>query len=94
VSRKADGMNVQRCTCGFTEADGDDETTEDHLLRMFTAEDDRGADGLVHLEGNPKLTCLCGVSASTAAELDSHFLEVFVPVGRTDFGGIEHEMTV
>jgi hypothetical protein len=79
-----------RCTCGFTEANGDDETIEDHLLRVFTPADDKGADGRVHLEGGLKRACLCGARASTAAELDAHFLEMFVPAGRVDAGGVEH----
>jgi hypothetical protein len=68
---------AHRCTCGFTEADEDDETIGDHLLRVFTPAGDKGADGRVHLEGNPGLACLCGFKASTAGELDSHFLDMF-----------------
>jgi hypothetical protein len=83
-------MTVRRCKCGFTEANEDDETIGDHLLQVFTPEDDKGADGQVHLEGNPQLTCLCGYRASTAGELDSHFLETFVPADRMDAGGVEH----
>jgi hypothetical protein len=81
-SRKVDGMTVQRCMCGFTEADGDDETIRDHLLRVFTPEDGKGADGRVHLEGNPGLTCLCGFTADATGELDSHFLDMFAPANR------------
>src|SRR6185437_2741028 len=75
ASRKANGMTAQRCTCGFTEANADDETIVDHLLRVFTPDDDKGADGQVHLEGNRELACLCGFRAGTTGELDSHFLE-------------------
>jgi hypothetical protein len=83
-------MTAQRCICGFTEADADDETIADHLLLVFAPEDDKGADGQVHLEGDPGLTCLCGFSASSAGELDSHFLEMFIPADRLDVSGIEH----
>jgi len=86
-------MTAQRCTCGFTEATGDDETIGDHFLQVFTPEDEKGADGQAHLEGDPVLTCLCGFKASTTAELDSHFLEVFIPAERLDSGGVEHKVT-
>jgi hypothetical protein len=85
-------MTAQRCTCGFTESNGDDEAIGDHLLRVFTLEDDTGTDGRVHLEGNPELTCLCGFRADTAEELDSHFLEMYIPADRMDSGGVEHKM--
>ena len=84
-------MSIHRCTCGFTEADGDDETIGDHFLRVFAPEDDKGVDGQVHLEGDPGLTCLCGLRASTAGELDSHFQEMFVPEDRVDSSGVEHQ---
>lgn len=86
-------MTAQRCTCGFTESNGDDETIGDHLLRVFTPEDDKGADGQVHLEGDTGLTCLCGFRAHAAGELDSHFLEMFIPADRVDSGGVEHKAT-
>ena len=86
-------MTAQRCTCGFTEANEDDETMEDHLLRMFTPEDDKGADGQVHMEGEPGLTCLCGFRGCTARELDSHVLEMFAPASRVDSAGVEHKVT-
>jgi hypothetical protein len=83
-------MPGARCSCGYNEATGDDETIEDHLLWVFTPEDDKGTDGQVHLEGEAKLACLCGLRASTAGKLDSHFLEVFIPANRVDSGGVEH----
>jgi hypothetical protein len=85
-------MTAQRCTCGFTEANADDETIVDHLLRVFTPDDDKGADGQVHLEGNRELACLCGFRAGTTGELDSHFLEMFFPADRVDPGGVEHKV--
>jgi hypothetical protein len=87
---KGNDMADARCTCGFIEADDGNETIDDHLLAVFTPEDDKGPDGQVHLEGNPRLTCLCGFSASSAGELDSHFLEIFAPADRLDSGGVEH----
>ena len=83
-------MAITRCSCGFAEANGDDETMGDHLLWVFTPEGDKGTDGRVHLEGNPGLACLCGFRARTPAELDSHFLGMFVRAGRVDAGGVEH----
>jgi hypothetical protein len=88
--RKAPEMAHARCTCGFTEAEGMHETIGDHLLEVFAPEDDKGADGQAHFEGDPALTCRCGFRASTIAELDSHFLEMFVPAGRVGPGGVEH----
>ena len=86
-------MTAQRCTCGFTEADEVDETVVDHLLWVFTPQGDTGADGRVHLEGTSELTCLCGFRAGMAEELDSHFLEMFIPVDRMDSGGVRREVT-
>ena len=86
-------MADERCSCGFTEVAGVDETMGDHLRAVFTPEDDTGADGQVHLEGNPELTCLCRFKAGTAGELDSHFLEKFRPADRVDSDGIEHTVT-
>jgi hypothetical protein len=37
-----------RCSCGFTEAGGVDETITDHLLEMFTPVDRVDADGVEH----------------------------------------------
>jgi hypothetical protein len=82
-----------RCSCGFTEPEGADETISDHLLEVFPPEDDKGADGRVHLEGDPGLTCLCGFKAGATGELDSHFLDMFAPANRVDPGGIEHTVT-
>jgi hypothetical protein len=90
VRMKGNNVADVRCTCGFTEANGDDETLADHLLWVFTPEDDKDAGVQVHLEGDRELTCLCGFRASKTGELDSHFLEMFVPVDRVDSGGVEH----
>jgi hypothetical protein len=40
---KGQPMINARCSCGFTEAEGDDETSGDHLQRVFTPEDDKGS---------------------------------------------------
>jgi hypothetical protein len=60
---------------------------------VFTPEDDKGADEQVHLEGDPALACLCGFRASMTGELDSHFLEMFIPADKMDSDGIEHKVT-
>lgn len=90
VRKKGNNVADARCSRGVTEANGDDETIGDHLLRVFAPDDDKGADGRVHLEGGPGPTCLCGLIAGAAGELDSHFLEMFIPAGRVDAGGVEH----
>ena len=87
-------MTVQRCTCGFTESNQGDETIGDYLLRVFTPDDDKGTDGQVHLERDSGLTCLGGFRAIKAAELDSHFLEMFIPADQVDSSGVEHKAVV
>ena len=84
-------MTVQQCTCGFTEAAGADETIGDHLLEVFAPDDGRGPDGLVHLEGEQALLCLCGAGGS-AADLDAHFLAVFTPADSVGRDGNKHEV--
>ena len=85
-------MTTQRCTCGFTEANPEGETIADHLLRVFTPEDDKAPDGRIHLEGETSLACLCGFKASEPAELDSHFLQMFSPPDQLDPSGVEHKV--
>jgi hypothetical protein len=76
---KGSGMTLAQCVCGFTEDEAGDETISDHLFTVFAPEDDKGTDGRYHLEGEPDLTCVCGLAAATAAELDAHFLTLFTP---------------
>jgi hypothetical protein len=84
-------VSFAQCSCGFTEGADDDETIGDHLFRAFAPEDDKGPDGMIHVEGKPDLTCLCGIAASTAQELDSHFLAVFTPDDSIGPDGNRHE---
>jgi hypothetical protein len=79
-----------RCTCGFTEAPGADETLIDHLLEVFAPDDGNATDGLVHLEGATALFCLCGTGGSIEA-LDAHLLAVFTPADRIGQDGTRHE---
>jgi hypothetical protein len=65
------------CFCGFTATSA--ETLIDHLLEMFTPEDNKGSDGKAHEEGTPGLTCVCGLVAASPEELDHHFLHLFTP---------------
>jgi hypothetical protein len=81
-------MAGMRCSCGFTEAA--DEKIVDHLLEVFAPEDGRAADGLVHLEGEASLVCMCGAGGS-ASELDAHFLAMFTPADRMGRDGEKHE---
>jgi hypothetical protein len=85
-------MPTVECTCGFTETDGTDESIGDHLLEMFAPEDGRAADGLVHLEGEANLFCMCGAGGS-AQELDAHFLTVFTPADSIGRDGEKHQPT-
>ena len=80
-----------RCACGFTEADGVDETIGDHLLEMFAPDDPQGIDGQPHEEVMPDLRCTCGLAAATAKELDAHFLAVFTPADSIGRDGRQHE---
>jgi hypothetical protein len=79
-----------RCSCDFTEAG--DETLGDHLLEVFTTNDGRGNDGLLHEEADPALTCFCGFAAATAREMDEHFLAVFTPAGAVGPDGKVHQV--
>jgi hypothetical protein len=72
-------MDTAQCVCGFTEDEAGDQTLGDHLFEVFTPDDDLGSDGLVHLEGQRKLTCFCGLAAATSEELDAHLLALFTP---------------
>ncbi len=81
-------MADSRCSCGFRQSG--DETIGDHFLQVFTPEDDSGTDGLVHLEGEADLFCMCGAGGS-ANELDAHFLAVFTPADLIGRDGEKHE---
>jgi len=83
-------MPAGQCVCGFIEDESDNQTIADHLLEIFAPEDDKGTDGLVHLEGERNLTCLCGFAAATAEDLDAHFLAVFTPADAIGRDGKEH----
>jgi hypothetical protein len=81
-------MAGARCSCGFAEVVGVDETIGDHLREVFTPDDDTGPDGKVHLEGTG-LLCMCGTGGS-GERLDSHFLEVFRPADSAGRDGVAH----
>jgi hypothetical protein len=81
-------MMAVHCSCGFKELD--DEAITDHLHQVFTPEDSRGNDGLVHMEGD-RLTCVCGFTAITPEELDDHFLALFTPDDAIGRDGERHE---
>jgi hypothetical protein len=83
-------MTARQCACGFIEDEALDETIGDHLLEAFIPADDKGTDGLVHLEGEPDLTCLCGLAAATAEDLDAHLLALFTPDDRIGQDGKRH----
>jgi hypothetical protein len=85
------GKNMTaKCVCGFTEDEAGDFTIDDHLFEMFAPEDGRGANGRYHIEGEPDLTCWCGLAAGTAAELDAHFAAVFTPADAIGCDGKKH----
>jgi hypothetical protein len=81
-------MTPAQCMCGFTEAG--DEKISDHLFEVFAPEDGRAGDGLVHLEGEANLFCMCGVGG-TPSELDAHFLAIFTPADHIGRDGGRHE---
>ena len=83
-------MTGAQCVCGFVEDEAGDETIGDHLFEVFAPEDGRAADGLVHLEGETALFCMCGAGGS-ADELDAHFLAVFTPADLVSRDGRKHE---
>jgi hypothetical protein len=82
------------CECGYL-TDGQQDLT-DHYREIFTPEDDKDPDGLVHAEaardfpGNDEiLACLCGCTGDLNA-LDEHFLQVFAPADRIGRDGRKH----
>jgi hypothetical protein len=81
-------MAGELCSCGFAPAG--DETLTDHLLEVFAVEDGTAADGLVHLEGEVSLFCMCG-TGGCAEELDAHFLTVFIQADSIGRDGVKHE---
>jgi len=83
-------MTPAQCVCGFTEDEAGNETLGDHLFEVFAPEDGRAADGLVHLEGEAELFCMCG-SGGTVDELDAHFLAVFIPTDLIGRDAHKHE---
>lgn len=83
-------MTAAKCVCGFTEDEAGDETIGDHLYEVFAPEDGMAADGLVHLEGEVDLFCICGVGGS-ADELGAHFLAVFTPADLIGRDGHKHQ---
>ena len=83
-------MTGAQCVCGFIEDEAEDEMIADHLFEVFAPEDGRAADGLVHLEGETALFCMCGVGGS-ADELDEHFLAVFTPADHIGGDDRKHE---
>jgi hypothetical protein len=85
-------MTSAQCSCGFTEDKAGDETITDHLFTAFAPEDDKGTDGLVHVEGKQRLTCLCGLAAATAEELDAHFIALFTPDDAAGRDGKKHRL--
>jgi len=85
-------MNSTQCTCGFTEDKAGDQTIGDHLFEVFAPEDDKGSDGLVHVEGRQKLACFCGLAAATTDELDAHLLAQFTPDDAIGRDGKEHHL--
>jgi hypothetical protein len=80
-------VTATRCACGFTELA--DESLADHLQRVFTPDDARGNDGLIHEEGAP-LACRCGLVTTTGEDLDDHFLAVFTPADGIGRDGQRH----
>jgi hypothetical protein len=83
-------MITAQCVCGFTEDEAGDQTLGDHLFEAFAPEDDKGPDGLVHMEGKRKLTCLCGLAAATPEELDAHLVAKFTPDDAIGGDGKKH----
>jgi hypothetical protein len=68
------------------------EAMTDHLLAAFAPDDSRATDRLVHEEWTVALTCSCGVAATTAANLDRHFLAVFTPADQIGRDGRAHRV--
>jgi hypothetical protein len=89
AERKGSNMANAWCSCGFAEDGAADEAIGD-LFEVFAPPDGKTADGLVHLEGEASLFCLCGAGGSTG-ELDGHFLAVFTPGDLIGHDGRRHQ---
>lgn len=83
-------MSASQCVCGFIADEADDQTIADHLLEAFAPADDKGTDGLAHLEGEQNLTCLCGLVAASPEDLDAHFVAIFTPADAIGRDGKKH----
>jgi hypothetical protein len=88
-------MSQYHCSCGF--ANDDAAELGDHLLTVFTPEDDHGNDGREHAElvktGETRLhwlVCLCGFSADETEEFDDHMLLVFTTLDGIGNDGKRH----
>jgi hypothetical protein len=79
------------CSCGFTETPA--ETLTDHLLEVFTPEDNKGSDAKIHEEGTPALACACGLTGTSPEELDRHFRQLFTPSDLIGGDGKRHEQS-
>jgi len=84
-------VNERRCLCGYAADDADG--LSDHLLEVFTSENDVGLDGKVHFEEDAGLACACGFTAISIAELDAHFFAAFVAPGQIGLDGVRHAPT-
>src|SRR6266702_2033969 len=81
-------MNGYKCACGLAFPASSELT--DHLLEVFTPDDDIGHDGRTHVEWTPNLACSCGLAATNPAELDEHFLAFFTPPDAIGRDGARH----
>lgn len=92
-------MSKRTCLCGYGAASAED--LGDHLAEMFTPDDDTAPDGQTHAEAahdtasdtaNPGLSCLCGFTGHSIADLDEHFARAFTPADRIGRDGGKHDI--
>jgi|HubBroStandDraft_1064217.scaffolds.fasta_scaffold659467_2 hypothetical protein len=81
-------MTAARCACGFSPTDA--ETVTDHLNEMFALGNDTNGAGQLHAEATPG-TCLCGHTAASGADLDTHLLAAFTPPDHLGRDGSRHD---
>lgn len=85
-------MSFFHCACGFAIDDLDE--YGDHLGEVFERPDDKGVDGLTHLEladtSQGRFVCPCGFAADDASDLDDHLLVMLITPGCIGADGKRH----
>jgi hypothetical protein len=91
AAKRGQPVSARHCACGYGAADDSD--LLDHLLEVFTPDDDRAPDSVLHAEAASAESgrkCLCGYTASDSRGLDPHLLAAFTPPDGIAVDGRQH----